>query len=82
MSHLLSVLHAMHSFLLQYFQLHCSASSSPNVSAHLFMYFIYFLLYAFMSHPQVVNDEDLAEQEYEDDFEVIQPCNYEVGHIL
>ncbi len=39
---------------------------------------IYFLLHVFISHLQVVND-DAADQEYEDDFEVIkQPSNHEI----
>lgn len=35
-----------------------------------------------MSHLQVVNDEELADQEYEDDFEVIMQPIYEIGHML
>lgn len=82
-------LHCMIStlFLLQHFELqfHCSAASSQRVSSHFFKYlrcFFVFSLHAFLSHLQVVNDEELADQEYEDDFEVIMQPISEIGHML
>lgn len=44
--------------------------------------FVCFSLRAFLSHLQVVNDEELADQEYEDDFEVIMQPISEIGHML
>lgn len=44
--------------------------------------FVCFSLHAFLSHLQVVNDEELADQEYEDDFEVIMQPISEIGHML
>lgn len=65
MSPLLSVLHAARSSSSTVLSAHCSAASFK-------------IFFTFLSHLQVVND-DLADQEYEDDFEVImQPSNYEI----
>ena len=42
----------------------------PEVYLHALLQYLKYLLHVLISHPQVVDDEDLVDQEYEDDFEV------------